>query len=208
LNCEMVLHEEMAALLKTKMNTTGNSPLSKAQIKMATLPSNAKLRYLSENEDDWPVLQCRNIFILPGVPEFFVKKIENVASYLSSQLERSAAYKVVLKCDETAIVDILNNAVKKHPNVTFGSYPFVSHPEYKTVVTLEGSLVESTISNPTESLGGKFASRNSFIFDPNALIMSKERRDRYVRLALDDLITQLPKDSILRVENDDLTPFT
>jgi hypothetical protein len=40
------------------------------------------------------------------------------------------------------------------------------------------------------------------------LIMSKERRDRYVRLALDDLITQLPKDSILRVENDDLTPFT
>jgi hypothetical protein len=109
-----------------------------------------------------------------------------MAAYLSSQFERSAAYKVVLKCDEISIVDILNNAVKKHPNVTFGSYPFVSHREYKTVVTLEGSLVESTISNPTESLGGKLTSRNSGFFDRNDLIMSKERRDRYVRLALDD----------------------
>merc|ERR1711865_1329548 len=104
-------------------------------IKMATLPSNAKLRYLSS--DEWPVLQCGKIFVLPGVPEYFNKKIENVAAYLSSQLERSVAYTIVLSIDEQAIVDILNDAVKNHPLVTMGSYPFVSHPEFKTVVTLE-----------------------------------------------------------------------
>ena len=70
----------MGELLREKMkNPTQEekqSDLTPAQIKMATLPSNAKLRYLSK--DDWPVLQCRNIFVLPGVPEFFSKKIDSV----------------------------------------------------------------------------------------------------------------------------------
>ena len=57
-----------------------------AQIKMATLPECSKLRYLSNNKDDWPVLQCKHIFILPGVPQFFEKKVELVASYLSTEL--------------------------------------------------------------------------------------------------------------------------
>lgn len=222
LNSEMLFHSEMAAMLKEKMNN-GTNPLTPAQIKMATLPSNAKLRYLSENKDDWPVLQCKNIFILPGVPQFFAKKIESVAAYLSSQLERGAAYKVVLSVDEASIVDTLNDIVARHPNVTFGSYPFVSHPEYKTVLTLEGTLIEaddkaytneSNMKNtqpipvPSNRTGGGGNFRNSILFDRNALIMPKATRDRYVRLALDDLINRLPKGSILRVENDDLTPFS
>ena len=210
----MLLHVEMAELLQRKMNDGKDVSLTPAQIKMATLPSNAKLRYLSESDDDWPVLQCRNIFILPGVPEFFAKKIQNVAAYLSSQLERSAAYKVVLKVDEAAIVDVLNEAVKNHPNVTFGSYPFVSHPEYKTVVTLEGSLVEeqpkslSSVDGNDSFEGLPLRARNSNVFGANSTIIPKDIRDHHVRLALDDLINKLPKDSILRVENDDLTPFT
>ena len=208
---DMVFHEEMADLLQSKMKTESSS-LSPAQIKMATLPSNSKLRYLSTDEDDWPVLQCRNIFILPGVPEFFAKKIENVAAYLSSQLERGAAYKVVLSVDEASIVDALNDAVKRHPNVTFGSYPFVSHPEYKTVLTLEGTLTaeEPTGNAATDNAGqGNGRSRNnSRLFDANTLLIPKEVRDRSVRLALDDLLNNLPDGSILRVENDELTPFS
>lgn len=211
----MLLHDEMAQLLQDKMNSGSDESLTPAQVKMATLPSNAKLRYLSK--DDWPVLQCRNIFILPGVPEFFSKKIESVASYLSSQLERGAAYKVVLRVDEAAIVDTLNAAVEKHGNVTFGSYPFVNHPEYKTVLTLEGSLVETLAANSSDPTSGKdndsfvgspLRARNSNIFGLDDPIIPKDVRDQYVRLALDDLLRKLPKDSILRVENDDLTPFT
>ena len=194
----MLLHQEMAELLREKMNNGSNSSLTPAQLKMATLPSNAKLRYLAE--DDWPVLQCRNIFILPGVPEFFSKKIQGVASYLSSQLERGAAFKIVLRVEEAAIVDALNESVEKHPNVTFGSYPFVSHPEYKTVVTLEGSLVENVRDQPKV--------RNSTTFALDGPVIPKDLRDEYVRVALDDMIQKLPKNSILRVENDDLTPFT
>eukprot|EP00980_Cylindrotheca_fusiformis_P000666 scaffold160_cov136-Cylindrotheca_fusiformis.AAC.13 len=205
LDYEMEFHQEMADLLQEKMNNE-NDELTGAQKKMAMLPSNAKLRYLSKSPEDWPILQCRNIFILPGIPEFFSKKIESVASYLSSQLERSAAYRLVLSVDEASIVDALNEAVIDHPDVSFGSYPFVSHPDFKTVVTLEGSLYESN-STVDGSPATRLASRNSRIFNPEAITTSKESRDRKVRFALDDLINKLPNDSILRVENDDLTPF-
>lgn len=192
LNRDMELHEEMATLLQEKMNKDtvdsnagGKSELTEAQRKMATLPSRSKLRYLSDSDQDgWPVLQCRNIFVLPGVPEFFIQKIEHVAEYVSSgELERSAIYKVVLSVDEAAIVSVLNSAVELHDDVTFGSYPFVSHPDFKTVLTLEGRLrnVEAT-------------PRQSF---------SKNQMDNNVRLALDYLLTNLPEGSILRVENDD-----
>jgi len=213
LDRELVYNEEMAKLLQKKMNadksisSITSKELTSAQIKMATLPSNAKLRYLST--DEWPVLQCRNVFILPGVPEFFAKKIENVATYLSSQLERSIVYKIVLSVDEQSIVDILNNAVKNHPKVSMGSYPFVSHPDFKTVVTLEADLVDSSTHqfNKTNNNEAAPGSRNSLFLDRDAVILSKEVRDRNVRLALDDLISELPKGSILRVENNDLDPF-
>ena len=209
---ELAFHEEMGELLRQKMNTKDDE-LSRAQVKMATLPTSSKLRYLSEVPDEWPVLQCRNIFVLPGVPEFFEKKIQNVAAYLSSQLERSVAYKIVLSCDEAVIVDVLNECVVNHPQVDFGSYPFVNHPEYKTVVTLEGSLVdvpppsqveESMMENSLDlSVTDRKASRNSVFFDRDALIVPKDVRDRSVRLALDELIRKLPNDSILRVENEE-----
>jgi len=210
LDKDLVHHEEMAELLRDKMSNPeekDKKELTPAQTKMAMLPSNAKLRYLSQ--DDWPVLQCRNVFILPGVPEFFAKKIENVAAYLSSQLERSLAYKVVLSVDEPSIVDVLNRAVKKHPNVSFGSYPFVSHPEFKTVLTLEGNLVECEgIPNDESSLPDNYGTRNSVLFERDAIILPKEVRDRNVRRALDDLIRLLPQGSILRVENEDSNPFS
>jgi FAD synthetase len=202
LDQDLDYHEEMAGVLRLKMGT-GNAELTPAQAKMAALPSGAKLRYLSEIPNDWPVLQCRNVFVLPGVPDFFSKKIKNVAAYLSSQLERSIAFKIVLGVDEPSIVDILNEVVKNHPKVSFGSYPFVSHPEYKTVVTLEGRLVLD--------LGTKESPhpRMSTMVDRSRLtILPKETRDSNVRLALDELIVKLPPGSILRVENDDVDPFT
>jgi FAD synthetase len=198
LNCGMELHDEMAGLLLTKMNKANDtSPMSEAQLKMATLPTNAKLRYLSKDPNDWPILQCKNIFILPGIPEFFLKKIHNVAEYLSCQMERLPAYKVVLQVDENSIVPILNQVVDTHPNVVFGSYPFVSHPEYKTVITVEGRLAPS-------GSGGR---RNSTICDPE-MIDSIRATDADVQMALDDLITRLPEGSVLRVDVDDMRLFS
>jgi len=202
LGSEMVLNQDMAELLKSKMkkdDDDGNEQeLTEAQIKMATLPGCAKLKYLSGIEGDWPVLQCCNIFILPGVPQFFETKVQHVASYLSTELKRSArggssTFKVVLSIDENSIVPILNTEVENHPHVSFGSYPFVDHPEAKTVVTLEGKRV-SSFSKMDEANDSPPRP-----FDPNEV-------DLHVKVALSDLVNSLPDGNVLRVDNNnDLT---
>jgi FAD synthetase len=197
LGCDLVLHEGMVTMLRDKMN--GGDPtakLTEAQVKMATLPRFSKLRYLTDNPKDWPVLQCRNIFILPGIPEFFTAKIDSVSKYLSCQLERGAAYKVVLSVDENSIVPILNQVVENHPNVSFGSYPFVSHPDFKTVITVEARLL---------SRGGR---SNSVLYDRTLIDIPKQQLDAFVERALDELLTTLPGGSILRVDNDDMLLYS
>jgi FAD synthetase len=190
LGSEMVLNHEMAQMLKEKMNGGDQTAeLTEAQIKMATLPGCSKLKYLSGVEGDWPVLQCGNIFILPGVPQFFEKKVLHVAAYLSSELERIVAFKVVLSIDEDSIVPMLNNVVQNHPHVSFGSYPFVDHPDYKTVVTLEGKRNGLQIDETCD--------RASF---------QASEIDIHVKVALSELVHSLPEGSVLRVDNNnDLT---
>jgi hypothetical protein len=190
-------HEDMGKLLREKMNTGVDEDLTEAQIKMATLPSGSKLRYLSDDAKEWPILQCRNIFVLPGVPEFFEKKVLDIASYLSCQLERGPAYKVILSVDEDSIVSVLNRVVKNHPCVTLGSYPFVNHPDRKTVITVEGSLM------PTP--GGR---SNSAVFSREMISNPRNMMERQIDLALDELVAALPDDAVLRVDKDDMILFS
>jgi FAD synthetase len=204
LGCEMILHEGMSQLLREKMNNGADVELTDAQIKMATLPSTSKLRYLS-GPNDWPVLQCKDIFILPGVPQYFADKIGNVAAYLSCQMQRTSTYRVVLRVDETSIVPALNSVVENHPNVTFGSYPFVSHPDFKTVITVEGRLMTT---NEDPLMPTRNMRSNSSVFDLDSIAVSTNQMDQHVQLALDDLLNTLPKGSILRVDNDELGLFS
>jgi hypothetical protein len=47
--------------------------------------------------------------------------------------------KIVLDLEERSLVGLLNSLVAEHTEVKFGSYPFVDHPEFKTIITLEGT---------------------------------------------------------------------
>lgn len=212
---------------------------------MATLPKSSVLQYLTDDMDEWPALQCRNIFILPGVPAYFEKKINQLAA--SSKLAqptsigesqdddiglsvdqaaqtekeqstpppRSDTYRIVLALEEESIVSALNASVANHPHVSFGSYPIVDDPQYKTIVTLEGRfytggytkgsqrLLEKSIA---DKLGGESSNNNSEEKRQiPSLFFSKEEMDRNVELALEDLKSRLPEEGILCIDScDDL----
>jgi hypothetical protein len=112
----------------------------------------------------------------------------------------------VLSVEESTIVSVLNQVVKNHPGISFGSYPFVSHPDFKTVITVEGRI---TCPDKQEVKEETMPTRNSGVFDRDMLInKSKVDIDEMVHMALDELITTLPPNSVLRVDNDDMTLFT
>eukprot|EP00980_Cylindrotheca_fusiformis_P007941 scaffold1697_cov120-Cylindrotheca_fusiformis.AAC.23 len=69
------------------------------------------------------------------------------------------ALQTVPRVDGASLGDAMNEAVIDQPDLSFGSLPFVGHPE-KTVVTLEGCLCDSAVD---ETLATRVASRNSGI---------------------------------------------
>lgn len=86
----------------------------------------------------WPILQCDNIFILPGVPQFYAEKMHLIVKHFLPKNKKPIVRKIVLDLEEKNLVAILDQLVARHSEVKFGSYPFVDHPEFKTIITLTG----------------------------------------------------------------------
>ena len=212
--------------------------------KMASIPKGATLRYLStDTKDEWPVLQCNNIFILPGVPNYFQNKIEQLAAFLSSPLTmteittqdytpaeraaslkrlsssspppRSNTYRVILSADENSIVSQLNATVQANPNVIFGSYPLIDHDHYKTIITIEGRFYNGGYPKGSERLLSRALSDSSAMKEQEvsgtdlkestrpAIYFSKQEIDENVKIALEDLKSRLPPESIVKVDTSD-----
>merc|ERR1711862_1088189 len=170
----------------SNITTTTASSLSQVQMKMATLPENCELRFndYEKKISQWPILQCQNIYILPGVPQFFKQKINSIVTFLSSSSSNNdtttndnkkniiqsssssyCCFKVLLTVEEHIIVSPLNKVVKRHPNVTFGSYPFFNNTdeEWKPIVTLESNIESNNVTTTTTA----FSSSSSLKDDNN-----------------------------------------
>lgn len=222
LNSPLVLHQEMSDFLREKSDSN-DGKLTDAQLKMATLPDCGKLCYLAGKED-WPTLKCDNIFVLPGVPQFFEKKIKNLATYLAGdQPYKACSCKIVLSIEEISVAPILNKLVENHPYVSFGSYPFVGHPEINTVVTIEAHECEGPTRSSrrrSSTFSGPIITEDSL--EPSALVatasiarassntaryelrtFTQKEMDFNLKSALNSLIDELPESSVLRVDNED-----
>ena len=197
----VVLNKDMLELLVRKLKGSSEDA---ALMKMAMLPRSARLVYLTDDAEEWPVLECRNVFILPGVPTFFSEKVKALAQHLlASEIQRAQVYRIILACDEAMIVGCLNKAVKRNPAVSFGSYPFVDHPDCKTVLTLEARPIEggycmhSGVTLTSEKTRRQSVPSNKDIF------YSKEDMEKNVEVALSDILSVLPPIAVLRVDNTD-----
>ena len=109
--------------------------LKDRHLRMADLPAGAEL--LRSGEGGWPAVKADNIYILPGLPEVFRRKIP----ILREVLRGGAAFvnrTVLLGCDEGEVADLLDRLVKDHPEVAIGSYPIWKGSEISVKITFDG----------------------------------------------------------------------
>lgn len=108
-----------------------------------TMPeANLRLAYVPEgcdlvgDDERWPVVRYRNVFVLPGVPALFKRKFLSVKSLLraSPRAERR------LYClgDEGVLAPHLELVVGEFADVRLGSYPRFHETAFKVILTLEG----------------------------------------------------------------------
>ena len=134
--------DSSAELLETGMRRLALLP-EHAELKFPPPPDDYHTRTNRAGEEirtrTWPLLRCDNIFVMPGIPQYFEAKMQLVVKhFLTKSQHKVEMRKIVLDVEERNLVELLDNLVQRHTQVKFGSYPFIDHPEFKTIITIEG----------------------------------------------------------------------
>jgi len=136
LGMSMGRNEQMASTIVSRYANSGRELAPEVLDKMANLPSGAVVRPVPGDDEQWPILQCANVFVLPGVPSHFSAKATTICAHFLLGATPVLARRVLLTSEEDSIVAELNRVVASHRSISFGSYP-VRQGAVRTIITLE-----------------------------------------------------------------------
>ena len=113
--------------------------ITEGHLHMARAPEGAEL--VVTDDMPWPTIVMRNVWILPGVPQVFVMKM-NVVSHKLAAGPAFVSLAVHTHLDEGNLKPLLDDIVTAHGDVEVGSYPKWKDPRYRTKVTFDGTNEE------------------------------------------------------------------
>lgn len=108
---------------------------TEGHLRMADVPTGGAL--LANDRVHWPVLRMENVYVLPGVPEIFARKLEVVREQLGASAPYLSAA-VYTRCDEGTIAALLARLEADH-HVLVGSYPRFDDSDHSVKVTFDGT---------------------------------------------------------------------
>jgi molybdenum cofactor synthesis domain-containing protein len=104
-------------------------------LRMADVPEGGEL--LANARVHWPILQVANVFVMPGVPEIFARKLEVVRERIGAGAPFLSAA-VYTRCDEGEIAALLQRLEREH-HVLVGSYPRFDESDHALKITFDGT---------------------------------------------------------------------
>jgi len=174
--------------------------MSEPCFKMALLPSQAKLNFGTDKVTGkpilYPIVSVENVFIFPGIPELLQRAFNNLGEILFKTETKFISTEVYFSTDELSLTSRLNQLVKSHPAVTFGSYPSWSNQYYKTKITLEAAcedLIEATKTDMKDMM-------SPISFDPNPMESSFDKIQEFLKACNDENLVKVVNDSLRTVE--------
>lgn len=126
---ELVVNPDLEAVIRAHFGPR----LSSSHLKMAHLPRGARISWGAGLA--WPVVECRNVVVLPGDPEILRKKFIDIRERF-----RRRPYhlrRVFTLQEEVELAPLLERVHQAHPDVALGSYPVYNSPEYSVQITVE-----------------------------------------------------------------------
>jgi molybdenum cofactor synthesis domain-containing protein len=108
--------------------------INESHLRMARVPEGAKL--VRRDGAGWPTIVMRNVWLLPGVPHIFARKMALVRAELGGAAP-FASLAVRTRLDECTIKPMLDRVVEAHPHVEVGSYPRWIDRSYHTEITFD-----------------------------------------------------------------------
>ncbi|KAL4424331.1 hypothetical protein ABPG75_001632 [Micractinium tetrahymenae] len=129
LDQQLALHPQLESRIRAFFgaNTTG------AHLKMAEAPTGSEVHLIEYHLEGgavspFPLLRCRNVYVLPGIPALLQKKWRAVEVHLRSEAPSQAPFRTALLrlrlTDETQVATALERvAAELGEEVQLGSYP-------------------------------------------------------------------------------------
>ena len=125
----IVRHPELDSLIRDYFK----DEVDESHLRMADLPEGTAL--VEGAGLSWPIPVCRNVYILPGVPEHFRRKFEAIRErFRVAPFHLHVLYTLE---DEFDLATDLTAVAEAHPQVSIGSYPSYSASDYRVKLTLE-----------------------------------------------------------------------
>jgi molybdenum cofactor synthesis domain-containing protein len=119
--------------LERRIKSFFGEGVDEARLRMADIPECSEL--IDSSELRWPLLVCKNVYILPGVPEHFRRKFLAIRERF--RVAPFFARAIYTFEDEFELAENLSAIAEAHPQVAIGSYPSFSSTEYRVKLTLE-----------------------------------------------------------------------
>ncbi|MEL6340289.1 MAG: molybdopterin-binding protein [Myxococcota bacterium] len=137
--------------------------LTDQHLRLADVPEGSKLH---RDLRGVPVLQMRNVFVLPGIPALARRCFEQVADVF--QGDAVVTRVLFVNAAETDIAETLNVITESHPEVRIGSYPRTDDPRARVKVTVE-STERAEVRRAVDALRERL---------PDGMIVDEQEGDR------------------------------
>ncbi len=129
LNRRVIRHPRLEGILRKYLGTD----IDENGLKMAEVVEGTEL--VSDNSPNFPTMMVENIYVLPGIPELFRRKVDSLKEAL--RVDPFHLKVVYSREPESRIAVYLNRTMESFPNLMLGSYPKLGDPEYRVRITLE-----------------------------------------------------------------------
>ena len=117
-NDQLIKHKKAEQIL---ISHYGKKNVNKARMKMAYIPSKAKL--LDNPISSAPGFIVENVIVMAGIPAIMQTMFADAKQYLKTG-SKTISKELKLSLTESVIADDLENLQQKFNNVAMGSYPF------------------------------------------------------------------------------------
>lgn len=113
---------------------------TEAHLRMANMPEGSEM--LRSAEAPWPTVVIENVYVLPGVPQIFELKFQDLRKRLDRGHEFHS-HAVYTQSGEGEIAALLERIAKTFPTVMVGSYVKWGAEDYRTKITFDSSDAEA-----------------------------------------------------------------
>ncbi len=115
----LIDHPELLALLKKWKGAS----LNDSHRRLARVPAPTVLHWYDNN---FPLVQVKNVYVLPGVPRLLKQKFTNLLPRLTGEPLHQRQFRTIR--DELSFADALRKVQERSPDVSVGSYPYTETP--------------------------------------------------------------------------------